>query len=118
MEGGSSTHVKGFQFHFMGASFIYQLPFVPQATLDIWPSPFLVDGTSSEEAEVTPKVPISVKSVVAKPKVVTSAIGGEVDTQAIMWPATTGLSPEGWSQSLFLKGNTDWYRCVSLRVKR
>ena len=33
-----------------------------------------------EEAEVMPKVPISVMGVVAKPKVVTSKLGGEVDT--------------------------------------
>ena len=77
---------------------------MPQTTLDMWLSLFLVDGTGSEEAEVIPKVQISVKGVVAKPKVVTSEIGGEVGTQAITWPATAGLSLEDWSQSFFLEG--------------
>ena len=78
----------------MAASFCCQLSFVPHATLDIWPSLFLVDGTCSEEAKVMPKVQISVQGVVAKPKGVTFEIGGEVDTQAITWPATAGFSPE------------------------
>ena len=51
------------------------------------------------------------------PKVVPSEIGGEVDTQPIAWLPTASLSPEDWSESLFLKGKTNWYRCLSLRVK-
>ena len=71
--GGSCTHVKGFHLPFMAATFVY--PFVPQATVDIWPSLFLADWTGNEEAEVIPKVSISIKGVVAKPKIVTSDMG-------------------------------------------
>ena len=117
LEGGSSTHMNVFVLQFMAPSFIYQLPFVTPATLDIWPSLVLADGTGSKEAEVILKVQISVKGGVAKPKVVTSEIGGELDTQAIMWPATAGFSPEDWSHILFVKGKTNWYRCLSLRFK-
>ena len=106
-EGGSSIHIQGFQLHCMVAMFIYQLRFVPQATLDVWLSLFLVDGICSEEAEVVPKVEISVKGVVAKPQGMMLEIGGEVDTQAIMWPATAGVNSEDWSQSFFLKGKTN-----------
>ena len=49
--------------------------------MDIWPLLFLADGASSEEAEVILKVWILVKDVVAKPKVVTSQISGEVGTR-------------------------------------
>ena len=46
-----------------------------------------------------------------------SEIGGQVDTQPITWPPTASLSAEDWSESLFLEGQTNWYRCLSLRVK-
>ena len=75
-EKGSSTHVQGFRLHRMAASFIYQVLFLPQATLVILPSLFLADRIGSEEAEVPPKVQISVKDVVAKPNIVMREIGG------------------------------------------
>ena len=108
LEGGSSSHIKGLQLHYMAASFIYPLSFVPQATLCIWPSLFSANGTSSQDSEVAAKVQISVQGVVAKPKVVTTEIAGDVDTQAITLPATGGLSRDDWSRSLFLKGKTNW----------
>ena len=75
------------------------------------------EGSAPEEADETAKAPVSSTGVVAKPKAVSSEIGGQVDTQPITWPPTASLSPEDWSESLFLEGPTNWYRCLSLRVK-
>ena len=75
------------------------------------------EGSAPEEADETAKAPVSSTGVVAKPKAVSSEIGGQVDTQPITWPPAGSLSPEDWSESLFLKGQTNWYWCLSLRVK-
>ena len=71
------------------------------------------EGSAPEEADETAKAPVSSTGVVAKPKAVSGEIGGQVDTQPITWPPTASLSPEDWSESLFLKGQTNWYRCLS-----
>ena len=75
------------------------------------------EGSAPEVADEIAKAPVSSTGVVAKAKAVSSEIGRQVDTQPITWPPTASLSPEDWSESLFLKGQTNWYRCLSLRVK-
>ena len=117
LEGGSSSWVQGFQRCIPTPQSIDHPPLVPKATLDIWPSVTYTEGSAPEEADETAKAPVSSTGVVAKPKAVSNEIGGQVDTQPITWPPTASLSPEDWSESLFSKGQTNWYRCLSLRVK-
>ena len=62
---------------------------------------------------MNPEVPNWAKGVVAKPKIDTSEIGTQVDTQMITWPPTASLSPEDYFRSFFVQGKTAWDRCLS-----